>query len=34
MKLMRKLRWIGEDAEAEMLQRRLQLCKGRPCVVA
>jgi hypothetical protein len=34
MKLMRKLRWIGEDAEAEKLQSRLRHCKGRPCVLA
>jgi hypothetical protein len=34
MKLMRKLRWIGEDAEAERLQGRLRLCEGRPCVLA
>jgi hypothetical protein len=34
MTLMRKLRWIGEDTEAEKLQSTLQLCKGRPCVLA
>lgn len=34
MTLMRKLRWIGEDAEADKLQSRLRLCKGRPCVLA
>jgi hypothetical protein len=34
VKLVRKLRWIGEDQEAEQLQTRLRAGNGGPCVLA
>jgi len=34
VKLVRKLRWIGEDKDAEQLQTRLRVGNGGPCVLA
>ena len=34
VKLVRKLRWIGEDDEAERLQTRLRVDDCRACVLA